>query len=204
MGWDFESNSGSDNKVEFTKFEEGVTVIRLAEDNPNVRWVHWMNAHRRSATCPGKGCPICDIRNAQKNNNEPITYPVSRRFAIQVLNRNTGKLEIMEQGITFFEDLKEVRSIIQEKGKDIFDVDISVRRRGTGKDNTTYRLDPGEEYKFTEEDIKLLEGIMDLDAFFVAPTIEQITKVVQGEDWNETMYPDKEEATDNSEDFKLE
>lgn len=207
MSWDLDNGTSNTDKAEFTKFDEGVTVIRLAEDNPSVRWTHWMPIPRRSATCPGKGCPICDIRNVQKANNEPLSYNVARRFALQILNRSTGKLEIMEQGITFFEDLKDVRAMIHEKGKDILDVDIAVRRRGTGKDNTSYRLDPEKEYKYTEEDIKMLEKTVDLNEYFTPHTPEQLTRVINGEDWNEVMYPkneeSKEEATDNSEDFQL-
>lgn len=202
MGWDFES-AGDNNKVEFTKLPEGVTKIRLVDDEPNVRWVHWMNVNRRSATCPGKGCPICEIRAIQKANKEPYSYPVSRRFALQIINRNTGKLEILEQGITFFQDLKELKDILNEKGKKLTNVDISVRRRGMGKDDTSYRLDIDEEYAYTEEDVKLIEEqMLNLDEYFVAPTPEQITKVIGGADWDETMYP-KDDEEGGEEEFEL-
>ena len=36
---------------------------------------------------------------------------------MQIINRNTGKLEIMEQGITFFEQLRDLRAMLAEKVK---------------------------------------------------------------------------------------
>ena len=65
MSWDFEINSGG-AKAEFTKFPVGVTRIRVIDDEPNVRWTHWIQQHKRSINCPGKDCPICEIRRYQK------------------------------------------------------------------------------------------------------------------------------------------
>ena len=56
----------------------------------------------------------------------------------------------MEQGITFFEDLKIVLQMAVEKNINILDVDLSVRRKGMEKDNTTYRIDLGEESELTK------------------------------------------------------
>ena len=193
MGWDFDKSS-TDKKVEFTKFPEGITQIRIIDDSPHIRWTHWMQKNMRSVTCPGfKACPICEIRTKQKANGEQYSYNMSRRLAIQVLNRNTGKLEIMEQGVTFFQDLKDLMEDLDAKGKKLIDVDISVRRRGTGKDGTSYRLDIGEEYQLTENDKELMEEKLDLSEFFVEHTTEQITRVINGEDWNEVMYPKDED-----------
>lgn len=192
MSWDFDKKD--DNKVEFTKFPEGVVTIRIIDPAPHIRWTHWMQKHSRSVTCPGfKVCPICEIRNAQKANGENQTYNMSRRLSIQVINRNTGKLEIMEQGVTFFNELKILMEDLAEKNLTLLDVDVSVRRRGTGKDNTVYRLDIGEETPLSESDLKLIEDKVDLKEFFVEHTAEQILAVMGGADWNETMYPKDDE-----------
>ena len=199
LGWDFDKN---DDKVEFTKFPEGIVNIRIVGGVPHTRWTHWMPKHMRSVTCPGnRTCPICEIRNIQKANGEQYSYAMGRRIAIQVINRNTGKLEIMEQGVNFFEEVKEIMIMLAEKGKALHDVDIAVRSRGSGKDGTSYRLDIGEEYPLTEEDKALCEGMMNLAEFFKEHTPEQILAVLDGADWNETMYPDneKKEATQEDE-----
>lgn len=201
QGWDFDR---SDDKIEFTKFPEGVVKIRVVGIAPKTRWTHWMPKHSRAVTCPGnKVCPICEIRQIQKSNKEPYSYDMSRRIAIQVINRNTGKLEIMEQGVNFFEELKDLMQMLNEKGSSLLDVDISVRRRGTGKDGTSYRLDIDEAYPLTDKDKELIEKMLDLDEFFKEHTPEQILAVMEGADWNETMYPkDEEEETEES--FELE
>lgn len=196
--WDFDNNN---KKKEFTKLPEGVTKVRFIDSTPNVRWTHWMPASTlkgvtgkgKSITCPGKGCPICEIRKVQKNNKQEPTYGMSRRISMQVLNRNTGNLEILEQGITFYEDLKDVMSILQEQGKQLIDLDLTIRRRGMDK-NTTYRIDTGDEYELTDKDKKLIEEQIDLKEYFVPNTIEQITRVINGEEWDEVMFPKKDES----------
>ena len=52
-GWDFNSNN-NDKKIEFTKFPEGVTKIRLVDPEPHMRWTHWLPKEKRSVNCPGK------------------------------------------------------------------------------------------------------------------------------------------------------
>lgn len=204
-GWDFDGNDSS--KKEFTKFSEGITKIRIIDDAPNIRWTHWMQKHQRSINCPGRGCPICDIRQKQKNNKEQYTYPMARRLSMQILNRGTGKLEIMEQGVTFFEDLKVVREDLNKANKTLLDVDVQVRRRGTTKDNTTYRLDVAEEYPLTEVELEIIKNKVDLNEYFAAHTPEQILRILNGEEWNEVMYENNEDNKDENktdeEEFEL-
>lgn len=198
-GWNFEVG-GNDRKVEYTKFPEGITKIRIVDTEPHIRWTHWLNNEKRSVNCPGKGCPICEIRKNQKANKETPTYNMSRRFSIQVLNRNTGKLELMEQGITFFEDLKDLMDILSDKDLTFMDVDISVKRRGTGKDGTSYRLDVDEAYPLSEADKKLIEEKMNLNDYFKPHEPEKILRVIQGEAWSDVMY---EKNDEEGEDFEV-
>jgi len=190
MSWDLENDNV---KTEFTKFPAGVSRIRIVDEEPHMRWTHWMNNIRHSVNCPGKGCPICEIRKFQKANKEDYTYPMSKRFSIQVLNRETKKLEVCEQGVTFFQDLKDVKNDIEKAGHSLLDVDIKVRRRGLTKDDTTYRLDPDEVYELTPDEIELISDKLDLNQYFKPHTPEQITRVLNGEDWKDVMYEKKDE-----------
>jgi len=201
-GWDF-NNDGNDKKIEFTKFPEGVTKIRLVDKEPHMRWTHWLAKEKRSVNCPGKGCPICEIRKQQKANKEPYTIGMSRRLAIQIINRNTGKLEIMEQGITFFEELRDLRAMLAEKGEDIYDYDISVRRRGTGQTDTSYRLDPDEKYELTDADKKLIENAIDLKEYFKPHEPEKILRVLNGEEFDKVMYDDNDDNDEIEEEIVL-
>lgn len=200
MSWDFDSGS---KKAEFTKFPVGVTRIRIIDIEPFIRWVHWLPTARRSANCPGKGCPICDIRHRQKANKEPYSYAMSRRFAMNVLNRETGKVEIMEQGLGFFEDLKDLMFTLKESGKSFIDVDIKVKRRGTGVDDTSYRLDIADEYPLTEEEVKLISEKTNLTDYFKPHTIEQLTKIINGESWDTVMSANSQEDKESDEEITI-
>lgn len=203
-GWDFNSPSNNGNKSEFTKFPVGVTRIRIVDGEPFQRWTHWMQQFKRTINCPGKGCPICEIRKRQKANKEPYTYNVTKRIAIQVLNRETEKLEIMEQGKTFFEDLRDIMEDLYDQDKKLIDVDIKVKRRGEGKDDTSYRLDIDKEYPLTENDKELIKNKIDLKEFFKPHEIDKITQLINGEKWEDVMYENNEsDNPDNDEEIEI-
>lgn len=189
-GWDLDAGgSGSNQKAEFTKFPVGATRIRILEEAPYVRWTHWMPKHNRSINCPGvKVCPIDDIIAKQKQNGEKPTYNSARRFAINVWNYETNRAEIMEQGKTFFEDLKMVMSDLKEDNKVLTDVVLRVRRQGTGKEDTKYRID----VQGNAEGNVPVESIIDLKDYFKPHTPEQITRILNGEDWDEVMKGEEE------------
>lgn len=186
-GWDLESNSGSSKKAEFTKFPVGITRVRIIDAEPHMRWTHWFQQHKRSINCPGKGCPICDVRKQQKANGLPYTHAMAKRLAIQVLNRETGNIEIMEQGVNFFKELKDIMMDLNDRGLTLLDADIKVRRRGSGKDDTSYRLDIDKEYPLSDEDLKLINSKLNLDDFFKPHTVEQTLRVLNGEEWSAVM-----------------
>ena len=203
VGWDIEGGGG--NKVEFTKFPEGLTKIRLVDTVPHIRWTHWINLQRKSVNCPGKDCPICEIRKKQKASGENYTHNMAKRFSLQVINRNNGKLEVMEQGITFFEDLKMVLLMAVEEGIAINAVDFAVRRKGSGKDDTSYRIDLAERYELNEADKKLIEEkSINLDEYFSPNTIDQVQRILNGEDWATVMSDNDEEESNNEVEFELE
>lgn len=201
-GWDFNvgSGGGDKQKIDFTKFPVGITRIRVIDDAPSVRWVHWMPKHSRSINCPGKGCPICEIRKQQKANKETYTYQMGRRFAINIINRETNRHEIMEQGLTFFEDLRDLMTDLAESNKSLKDADIKVRRRGEGKDDTSYRLDIDSESPLSEADQEILQNKIDLLEYFKPHTNEQILRVISGEAWEDVMKSNQDDTTADSSD----
>ena len=190
--WDF---GGSSSKTEYTKFPVGITHIRVIDDVPFVRWTHWVPKFNKSVNCPGQGCPICDVRKKQKAAGLDYTYGVSRRIAINIINRETGKIEIMEQGITFFNDLRDLMSDLKEQGLKLSDVDIKVRRRGQGKDDTSYRLDIDKEYPLSDSELELIKTKPDLSTHFKPHTVEQLQRLINGESWDDIFS--KSEEADN-------
>lgn len=192
--WDLNAGNQGGEKVEFARFPEGITRIRVVDDAPYQRWIHFIRKFKRSINCPGKGCPICDIRRNQKANKMPYSYDMQKRFALNIINRETGKIEIMEQGKTFMQDLIDLKGDLERKGLTIKDADFKVRRRGTEKDDTSYRLDIEEEVPLTEADKKLMEKRVNFAEYFKPHTIEQITRIVNGEDWEAVMKSDQTPA----------
>lgn len=199
MSWNLEapSNGGasSGEKKNFTKFAEGITFIQLIDNAPNVRWVHWLPQHRRSITCSGRGCPICEIRNKQKANGEKQTYGMSRRFAMNVYNHDTKQVEIMEQGKTFFEDLRDLVDEVVAEGKNPSDVVFKVRRRGTTQEDTSYRIDiDGSKSAAKYDENKVTE----LSEYFKPITNEQALAIVQGMAFDDAMKIGTEEQPTQS------
>lgn len=192
VGWDLDGDS---NKAEFTKFPVGVTRIRILDDAPHIRWTHWLNQFNRSVNCPGpRDCPIDEIISRQRANGEKETYSRARRFAMNIYNYETGRNEIMEQSKTFMEDLKLVMQDLAEEGKRLRDVVLRVRRTGTGRQDTTYRIDIDGDA--TEE--AQLDGVIDLVDYFKPHTPEQIRQLLavkenHREEWDRIMQGDDEE-----------
>lgn len=194
QGWNFDSGnqgSGGGKKQNFTKFPVGVTRIRVLDDAPNVRWVHWMPQFSRSVNCPGRGCPIDEIRKQQKANGEPYSYNMSRRFAINIYNHDTGLQEIMEQGIGFMEDLRDLMTDLQANGKSLNDVILKVRRRGTGKDDTSYRVDIDVEEPMSVVEQSAKNEKIDLTEYFKPHTPEQILELLQFRGATKEEYTNK-------------
>ena len=200
-GWDLDAGTGG-SKVEFTKFAVGIAHIRVVDVEPFVRWVHWFPQFKRSANCPGKGCGICEIRHQQKANGEDYSIQMGKRFAMNVLNHDTGKVEIMEQGIGFFQDLKDIMTDLKTDGNSLIDAVLQVRRRGTTKNDTKYTLSVDKLVPLTKEEIELVKEKTDLVEYFKPTTPEQTVRLVNGELWDDVMKQD-EVVKEDSEDIEL-
>ena len=203
--WNFDTNAGGSGKVGFTTFPVGITRIRVIGEAPYVRWTHWLQQHRRSINCPGRSCPICEIRRQQKANKEPYTYAMGRRFAINIFNLETNKVEIMEQGVGFFEDLKDLKDDAEKDSNTLQNCIIKVKRRGTGKDDTSYRLDIDEITPLTEVEMnKLKEQCTDLPEYLKEHEPKKILRVISGEAWDSVMMSkDDEEKEEDEEQIEL-
>ena len=83
MSWDdVNRTAGSTKDINYTKFSEGNTVIRIIDDEPYSFWSHWMMKHNKGVTCLGKDCPICSVIAQQKANKETPTYSSTQRHVI--------------------------------------------------------------------------------------------------------------------------
>lgn len=206
-GWDLDSGKGgqgSSTGIDYTKFPEGITRLRFVDDAPHMRWVHWMPKFQRSVNCPGMGCPICEVRRTEKANKMPYSQNIAKRFTMHVINRETGKLEIAEQGKTFYEDVKLIKEDLEAEGKKLIEADLKIRRTGTSKDDTRYRVDVQEKSPLSDADRKLLEGKVDFNEYFKPQTPEQILELMKvtdnfKEEWNRILGYNKEDEAGEEE-----
>ena len=179
-GWDFgsktqDSSSGS-GKKNFTKFPNGITYIRILDAEPHMRWIHWMPQFKRSVVCPGN-CPIDKIRKREKEAGLEYTYNMQRKFSMNIFNHGTDQLEIMDEGITFMEELRDVREELLDEGINIFDVILKVKKRGG--DKVSYRIDVDKREPLSELEQEAFESRTYFAEYFKSTTVEQIQALLE-------------------------
>jgi hypothetical protein len=185
MGWnDVETTSKpSEDKIPYTSFKEGNTLIRVIDEEPYSFWSHWMQKQQTSVTCLGKDCPICDVIAQQRASKQTPTYGNSKRHAIRIWNYDTKQMEVMIQGTNFFSQLLTLHKEVD----DITKYDIKVRRSGSGTD-TNYMLLPQQPAPFAHA-----EEVSDVDMakLFEAKPKEIVLQLMEGKSWDE-IYKDQE------------
>lgn len=211
FGWDDIEDDNNNESIDFVKFPEGNTTIRIIDEKPYTRWTHWIpqanEGKGASITCIGKGCPICELISQAKANKEKPKYNSRKVHTMRVINRTTGKVEINEQGKMFYQNLNSIRKEIG----DIRCYDVKVIRKGTGKSDTSYTLLPlapsgkfemkDDRYKFIDYDDKdkeLVDKDFSFDEFYVKPDVETILQILDGKPFSE-IFGNKD---DNEEDIE--
>lgn len=176
MGWEaVQGIKGDSEKIPYSKFGDGNTLIRILDNEPFSYWSHWLNKQQTSVACLGKDCPICAIIAQMKANKESPIYTSTQRHAIRIWNYTTNQMEIMIQGKTFFNQLL---TLHKEVG-DIMSYDIKAVRKGSGTD-TNYTLLPS-----APKDFEINQGIVDVNMKeqFKPPTREEMLMLIEGKTW---------------------
>lgn len=204
MSWaELTKSNTNGSKTEFAKFDAGVTTtIRCLTSEPVVRWSHFIQSAKRSVTCAGRGkCPICEANESAKSNGVQAPYSTSKKFALIIYNYATEKVEILEQGTGFFEQLYAFHT--DEDFGDLREYDIKVKRMGV-KTNTSYSLIPGAKSEFDAEGLGVdLNNLPDLAKQFNPPTREQTLALMEGKSPQEVFgnnsdnnYDEKDETVE--------
>ena len=211
FGWE-DIEDSENNDIDFLKFPEGNTIIRIIDEKPYTRWTHWIpqanEGKGASITCIGKGCPVCEIISQAKANKEKPKYNSRKVHAMRTINRTTGKVEINEQGKMFYQNLNSIRQAVG----DVRAYDIKVIRKGTGKSDTSYTLLPlapsgkyemkDDKYKFIDYDDKdkeLVDNNFSFDEFYAKPDVETILQILDGKSFSE-IFGNKEDDIEDTED----
>lgn len=194
FGWDDVNNEsgGEKAKVEFASFDSGkATEIRVLDKEPFSRWAHWMASIKRSLTCPGKDCPICNIIKEQKANGETPKYASSKRHSILIWNYSTNRIEMFEGGNEVFGQL----AVFKDNVGELSTYTLKVIKSGKGKD-TKYQFIPQPPSPVSTDVVKAYEEFVtgfDAKDYYKAFTYEQMVMVIQGKTLEE-IFANQEEA----------
>ena len=182
------SNSGGGNKINLTKFPEGITKIRVLlgdGEAPFMRWAHWMPQFSRKVTCPGN-CPIDELIKTAKANGVTPPYQNSRNYSVNIWNYDTNRAEVLEEGITMIEALKDgIEEAITDYLEDnpgapvkISDLVLKVRKKMGSTGKNTWRVTLETVSEMGEEVAQALVNRVDFIEYYKAPTHEQIRELL--------------------------
>lgn len=193
-GWDEVLREGGvpQNKTEFTKLTNGVTELRFLDDEPFVRWAHWLNNCKRNVSCIGAGCPVCESIKASKQAGTRPQYNSNRKFAMHVYNFSTGRTEILEQGKNFFTQL---HALHEEMGN-IKTYNIKVKTQNAGSTDVIHTLMPCAPSELSDEIKAECSELKPFDEVFKKPTREQILELMSGKSPEEVFGSNKQETED--------
>lgn len=184
MAWnDIGGNSSSEKQeVKFLTLPDGTTTIRIVDPEPFSRWVHWIpqanGGKGLSVNCPGKSCPICAHIKAAKAQKEQPKWSSRKMHALNVINRATGEINIMDKGNGLFESLAGIREELFNDVGEMTNYDVKIRVTNGGTRDASYVVIPGTAKPLTDAD-KALEKY-DFSKVFPEYTPEQISALTEG------------------------
>lgn len=182
-GWDLNAGrvtANAGNKLNFTKFQEGITKIRILDNAPHMRWAHWMPQFTRKVTCAGFGCPIDEINKALKAQGQDPRYDNSRAFSLNIYNLNENRHELMEEGVTMIEELK--MAIIDAFGEHpntpIQNFVFKVKKRRNSSNRWVWSVDLESVSELNASEEASMEERVDRAEYFKPPTVEQVAQLL--------------------------
>lgn len=163
MSWKDINEGGTNNTNLTLQAGESATVHIIGE--PKSFWEHFFPSIQKSAICPHKGCAAC--------NEETTKARLRHAFVVYDLGDDTVKVWAVSNTVALT-----VKNIWESYGGDLSEVDLDIKRTGTGL-NTKYAVVP----KKTKYNDTLIEGVElpNLDTIFTPATDEEIQSLLQSE-----------------------
>jgi len=204
MSWNEILNPQSNNTVnnegavKYCKLKAGANKLRVLDEEPYSRWSHWIpqanSGKGTSVDCIGKDCPVCAKIKEDKANGVKQKYSTKKAHAINVLNRETNEVEILDSGNKIFQGLA---TLLSQMG-DLRKYDVNIVKSGSGT-STTYQvlpIYPPVPLTDAEKNMKLY----DIKNIYKKLTKEQILGLMSGKSLAEvTKTEGTEEATTTNE-----
>ena len=128
----------------FLKIGSGETVqFRILSKEPFKKMIH--RGDKSSTPCIGSGCANCQDGDMPKT-----------RWLINVFNRKTKKVNILEFGPVIAKQIKNIAKMLEDEGNTIFQVDLRINATGEGL-NKTYTVLTKDTSDQVPEDLKLYD-----------------------------------------------
>lgn len=147
-------------RMTVTPGEHRIAII----GNPFFYKRHWITNRKRSANCPGTGCPLCSVND----------LPVGR-YVVNVYNYKDKVVEILEFGRGLKNDLA---TIIRLWGNNLDIFDIILTRVGKTKEDTKYTPVAVPRTEKLPKDLKPYE----LSKIYQPTPIDVIIKILEGKE----------------------
>ena len=198
--WDLalENENSREGKGEtlYVKFQDGNNQMRILDAEPKAVWVHWVsnanNGKGLSIVCLGKDCPMCRKLKYDKANNVQTRDRIQRQFVINVFNRTTNRVELLQKGKTIFETL----ATFHKSMGDITGYDINIVKSGRGLD-TKYTVIPVMQSSPIPNGLELY-NLDDVTKVFDVPMVELLMSGMSIEDAQKTVNADGRYNDDSS------
>lgn len=197
MSWEnLQLESESKDKLEFMKFPEGRSVLRIVS-SPFARTGHWIPQAKVSVECIGNGCPICEIRRQAKDAGEDAQYNKRNTWMFWAIDRADGVFKIVDQGKTFMSGIQSMREdlIEDDKNADVTAFDIQIRRKGTDAQNTSYTFTAKEVEPLTDAEKTTIASLKPLKDIPLRLEANQIVELLAGKELKEIF---SEQNSDSS------
>lgn len=223
-GWDVVDDSFDDDDndfetVDYLDVPKGETKIRVVDESPHAYEEYWVVKANggKGSSVPFKGkedlleaenqayidkhMPAAkavknkdDRKKAMRKVYQGVPYKRRKKFAINVIDRKTGTIKVLDKGLGVFKELKKFAD--NPDYGDLRQYDITLVRKGDGM-QTEYSVVPARSNEpLTEAEEKMVaESRFDIakakSSDHITP--EQCLKLAKGATWQE-IFAENEEA----------
>lgn len=180
MAWkDINENGGTGGIL---SLQAGESALVHVIGEPKSFWEHFFQAMQRSLICPHRGCPAC--------NNDKTKARLRHAFIVYDLNEKQIKTWTVSNTVALA-----VKNIWESYGGDLSEVDLKIKRTGTGL-STKYSVVPVK----TSYDEEMIAGmdLPDLNATFAPATEEEIKSMLEDEVAERGDEPEEESPKSKS------
>jgi hypothetical protein len=153
-------------KTNFMKLEPGMNQARIV-GRPYQVDIHWekgLDGQNKKVICPGAGCPVC------KAGKVPMA-----RYQVQVINRKTNDVEVLEGGPRIFGAVKEF-AMDPDYG-DPTKYDLKIKKEGSGRETKYTVIAAPKRSDLTPEEANLVANSKTLADVNKAKTPEEILQM---------------------------